>query len=131
MAANRQMGSAYLFFRSGARPRQVRNSLKGLGRFHPLVDLYLPGGTSLVRGDGGLIKVCRKLESLGFNQALKIIARDRPNFSALGESLVIIDCMIKRRILEEGNFAFITYKAKHKAKRKYRKLQIPLDPKHQ
>jgi len=131
MTANKQVGTAYVFFKSGMNPKHMHSKIRELQTFHPLVELYSPGNTDMVRGDQDLMRLCEKFGSKGFNQALKIIARDRPNFSALGESLVIIDCMIKRRILEEGNFAFITYKAKHKAKRKYRKLQIPLDPKHQ
>jgi hypothetical protein len=126
MTANRQVGKAYVFFRSDTRPSLIKDKVRRIQSRHPLVDLYLPGKTGSLKGDNELLGLCKSLDSRGFNQALKIIIRDRPNFTAMVEMLVIIDSMIRMRMVEEGKFALITYKSKAKSKTKYRKLRVTI-----
>lgn len=126
MSANRQVGKAYLFFKSSNTSMSIKEQIRRIERMRPLVDLYLPGKTSLVKGDRELLKLCKKLDSRGFNQTLKIIIRDRPNFNAMVEMLVVTESMIKQNIINEGSFSFLAYKSKAKARRRYRKLQIPI-----
>jgi hypothetical protein len=126
MTANRKVEKAYLFFKSKNASSSIKDQVKRIRNMHPLVDLYLPGKTSLIKGDNDLLKLCMKLGSRGFNQTLKIIVKDKSNFDAMVQMLIIIDSMIRLKIVNEGEFAFLAYRSRAKKKMKYRKLRVPI-----